>query len=69
MSDTTVRYKNVSDETIYDQLGAPTKVRRYDFFIGTHGPFTERVPLENFSEAEIATRVQRIKAHLAGLPA
>jgi hypothetical protein len=68
MPDLTVTYKRISDESSIDFTGAVVKVRRYDFFIGQHGPFTERVALENFNEAEIATRVQRLKNQLQNLP-
>jgi hypothetical protein len=62
--DDKVTFKRVSDETRVDFKGDVERVRRYDFFIGTHGPFTERVPLENFSENEITLRIQKLKAHL-----
>lgn len=63
-----VTYKNVSDESLLNRDGTVTKYKRYDFFIGKHGPFTERVPLDTFTDSEIQTRVARLKAHIQNLP-
>jgi hypothetical protein len=62
-----VTFKRVSDETVVDFKGDPVRYKRYDFFLGTHGPFTERVPLETFNEAEITLRIQRLRAHLSAI--
>lgn len=66
--DLTVNFKRISDEALVDFKGDVVKYKRYDFFIGTHGPFTERVPLDGFTENEINLRVQKLKAHLQALP-
>jgi hypothetical protein len=63
-----IDFKVVSDESLLNRDGTVTKVRRYDFYIGKHGPFTERVPLDTFTDSEIQTRVGRLKAHLQNLP-
>jgi hypothetical protein len=63
-----IDFKVVSDESLLNRDGTVTKVRRYDFYIGKHGPFTERVPLDNFADSEIQTRVARLKAHIQNLP-
>lgn len=53
----------VQDTSVYDFKGKRTPVRRYTFYIGTHGPFTEDVPLENFDEQEIGRRIAKLKTH------
>jgi hypothetical protein len=63
-----VDFKVISDESLLNRDGTVSKVRRYDFYIGKHGPFTERVPLDNFTDSEIQTRVTRLKTHLQNLP-
>lgn len=63
----TVSFKNVADESIVNRDQTVTKVRRYDFFIGKYGPFTERVPLEGFTESEIDQRIARLKSHLGSI--
>jgi hypothetical protein len=70
MADQTVRFTKVQDSFAYDFTGARSAVKRYTFFIGTHGPFTEEVPLTvPFDEQEITRRVNKLKQHLALLPA
>jgi hypothetical protein len=63
-----IDFKVISDESLLNRDGTVTKVRRYDFYIGKHGPFTERVPLDTFTDGEINARVARLKAHLQNLP-
>lgn len=64
----TVDFKAVYDESLLNRDGTVTKYRRYDFYIGKHGPFTERVPLDGFTDGEINTRVVKLKAHVQNLP-
>ena len=63
-----VTYRSVRDETIPKGDLTVEKWRRYDFMIGKHGPFTERVSLDTFDPSEIGRRVELLRAHLRGLP-
>ena len=65
--DYTVNFRNVQDEARPERDGV-VRYRRYDFYIGKHGPFTERVPLDGFTDAEITRRVEALRAHLRTLP-
>lgn len=66
--DLKVEFRNVSDETRVERDGTTTAYKRYDFYIGKHGPFTERVRADAFTESEIATRVEKMRTHLRTLP-
>lgn len=59
----------IEDFTISDQArprrdNTLERTRVYTFFLGKHGPFTERVPLENFDEREIDRRIAALRSHL-----
>ena len=70
MADLTVKFTKVQDTFTYDFTGQRTAVKRYTFWIGKHGPFTEDVPLiDPFNEQGITQRVQKLKTHLSMLPA
>jgi hypothetical protein len=66
--DLTLNLKNFSDESLVQQDGSVQKFKRYDFYLGKFGPFTERVPLEGFNDALITARVNALKQHLLALP-
>jgi hypothetical protein len=53
-----------TDESVPQRDGTFTKVRRYDFYLGKYGPFTERVTLDNFDDGELMRRVDKLRAHL-----
>lgn len=59
----------VQDYTIRDEArprrdGSIERNRLYTFYLGKHGPFNERVPLDNFDESEIDRRIERLTEHL-----
>lgn len=54
----------IKDDTRYDRNVGLVKERVYTFYLGKHGPFIERVPLDGFDEHEIQRRVDQIRAHL-----
>lgn len=68
MEDLKVSFKNVADESIVNRDSTVTKYKRYDFYIGKHGPFVERVQVDEFTDQAIALRVQALKTHLQTLP-
>lgn len=67
MADLTVRYRNIADESLVQFDGTVRKFKRYDFHIGTFGPFTERVPLDEFTDQAITLKVQALVAHVRTL--
>lgn len=66
--DYAVKFISVRDESIPQPDLTVQKFRRYDFLIGKHGPFVERVSLDTFSDAEITRRVELVRSHLRALP-
>jgi hypothetical protein len=62
--DLTVVYRNISDESLVSRDGTVEKFKRYDFYIGKFGPFTERVKLDEFTDQAIVLRVNALKAHI-----
>jgi len=66
--DLTVHFKNLFDESRVTREGGIENYKRADFYIGKYGPYTELIPLDKFSDAELALRVNKIKATLANLP-
>lgn len=66
--DLTVRYKNIADESLVQFDGTVRKFKRYDFFIGTFGPFTERIALDEFTDQAIASKITALKQHVLTLP-
>ena len=65
--DLPVNYRNISDEALVERDGTVTKYKRYDFFLGKHGPFTERVPLEPFDNQEITRRIGALRLHIEAI--
>lgn len=63
-----VKFQKIMDESDYTPLGDTVRVKMYRFFIGRHGPFTEKVPLEPFDANEITRRVDALTMHLRALP-
>lgn len=63
-----VKFTTVRDDTRYELGNEIVREKLYVFYLGKRGPFTERVPLENFDEYEITRRVEKMRAHLVNLP-
>lgn len=68
MAELDADFIKVTDESTYDRSGTVVRNKTYVFFLGKHGPFTERIPLEHFDEFEIGRRVETLRRHLASLP-
>jgi len=62
--DLTLDLFKATDESVAARDGSFTKVRRYDFYLGKYGPFTERVPLATFDDGEFGRRVEKLRQHL-----
>jgi len=63
-----VRYMKFRDQPEYQQDGSTVPTRIYSFYLGTHGPFTLKVPLATWTGNEIAPYVDTLRAHLRNLP-
>ncbi len=69
MDDLTVQNMKVKDDTrLLPRDNTVIKERVYTFYLGKHGPFTERVPLENFDAGEINRRIDTLTMHLRQIP-
>lgn len=68
MTDYAVEFTDIRDDSTFDRRGDPQRWKRYTFFIGKHGPFVERVPIDQAQDAtEINARVERLKLQLRTL--
>lgn len=68
MTDTTVEIGTITDEPAFDRFGKPIgSVKRVPFFIGKHGPFTERIPADANWELELQRRIEALKQTLQRL--
>jgi hypothetical protein len=53
------------DDVQFTRDGGTARFRKYIFYLGKHGPFTERVPMEpTFDENEIGRRIAALRSHL-----
>jgi hypothetical protein len=68
MDDLTVTYRNISDESRVERDGTVSNWKRFDFFIGKHGPFTERIARDTYTDAELQSRITRLKAMVQNAP-
>lgn len=62
--DLPLKFTEMRDEVTVEQGGALNRVRKYVFYLGAFGPFTERVPLDRFDEQEIVRRVTAVRTHV-----
>lgn len=64
-TDFPIEWVSTTDDVQFTRAGGTAKFRKYVFFLGKHGPFTERVPTEpTFDEQEIGRRVMALRTHL-----
>lgn len=68
MPDLPFQLIKLRDTFDYDIAGAVVAKREYTFYLGKYGPFTEKVPRENFDENAIHAIVAKLRAHLGGQP-
>lgn len=68
MDDLTVEYRNISDESRVERDNTVTHWKRFDFYLGKHGPFVERFARDSFTDAQLAMRVASLKAMIQGAP-
>lgn len=60
-----IEWVSTTDDVQFARTGGTVKFKKYVFFLGKHGPFTERVPTEpTFDENEIGRRVTNLRLHL-----
>lgn len=60
----TVQDIRVRDETRFSRLGEVIDEKVVTFYIGAHGPFTERFAAAEFTDALFAARAQQLRAQL-----
>jgi hypothetical protein len=64
-----VQFTDIKDDSRYEsRTNTVIRERRYTFYIDNHGPFVERVALDNFDAGEIDRRVAALRLHLSTLP-
>lgn len=64
--DTTVTIKTTLDTSVYDDTNTRHKVRRYTFYVGKLGPFTEDVNTDaGFDPGAFDRQIAPLIAHLA----
>lgn len=69
MPDETVEYGRIRQEPRIDRTGAEENWIVVPFWIGKHGPFTERFTLAEYQDGvTVRTRVEAVKATLRALP-
>lgn len=64
MADYTFRHINTRDEAVPEVGGTVKRVKRVEFMLGQHGPFTERVTEEELHAGEIDVRVAKLRQTL-----
>lgn len=62
--DLTQQITSVSDETTFDRSGQPVMNKRVTFYLGKHGPFTERFPAAEFSATAVQQRIDALRQQL-----
>lgn len=65
--DLTVEFQSISDEARPTRSGTIERNKKYTFYLGRFGPFTERVPLDGFDANAITQRIAALKVHLTQL--
>jgi len=66
--DTTVTYKRIQDESLPQFDGSVKHYKRFDLFIGQHGPFVERFDRDTYTPLQLEARVRELKHQLQNLP-
>lgn len=66
--DTTIEYGRIYDESRLTRTGDVVHEKVVQFWIGKHGPFVERFPLEGFSFDAVGRRVDTLRQTLTMLP-
>jgi hypothetical protein len=64
MDDLTISYRDIRDEAIPQKDGTVSRVKRYTFDLGKHGPFIERIPADADQTTELRARVTKLRTHL-----
>jgi len=62
--DLTLELTRITDESVPQRDGSFKRHKTYTFYLGKFGPFVERVPTDNFDDAEFGRRVDKLRSHL-----
>lgn len=54
-------YRNIQDESLPQRDGTVKHYKRFDFYLGKFGPFTERLDKETFTDAELQQRIAALR--------
>lgn len=68
MDDFEIEWGATRDESMPLRAGGFTRTKVYTFWIGKHGPFVERIPIENFDPLAAGRRAEELRNHLRALP-
>lgn len=69
MPDFDVSYGRIRQESRFDQTGAESVAVIVPFYIGKHGPFTERFTLAEYEDGmSVRNRIDRMRQALQTLP-
>jgi hypothetical protein len=66
--DLPIDYTDIRDEPSYQRDGSVLMQRRATFYIGTFGPFVERLPNDENFTTELHRRADALRRNLQGLP-
>lgn len=67
MVDLTLELVTLKDEATPQRDGSVLRQKIAVFYLGKFGPFTERFPVGEFTDAALKLRVQQLKTHLESL--
>jgi hypothetical protein len=67
--DLSVRAMKVQDQSEYQLDGSTMKVKLYRFYLGTHGPMTERFPADAPQPSSINQRIEQLRTEIRGIVA
>lgn len=68
MDDLRIEYGSIRDESNLTRTGEVIREKICTFWIGKHGPFVERFPAADFTQAKLAERVEALRTTLRTLP-
>lgn len=66
--DLPVTYTRLTEDSVFQPDRSIAKMKLAEFYLGKYGPFTERVPDDPNFSAELASRIERLRASLRTLP-
>lgn len=62
--DVTFELTKATDEAVPQRDGSFKRHKSFVFYLGKYGPFTEKIPSDNYDESELRRRVEKLQQHL-----